>query len=288
MHEDLVGFVREEGREYVLYLEMAGVSWCDGTYRIARTCSPVSVFEYVMEGRGTVTVDGRSFQAVKGDVYILHRGSNHCYFSDGADPWVKIWINIDGPLVDALVRAYGLQGVNHVRGLDIRDLLEEICRLARAGHGSPDDVFAQTALVFHRLVSRIHAFVHREEGARSREAAAMKLWLDRHVYERTSMAEIAAQVYKSPSQAIRIYRREYGVTPVDYLLGRRIETAKLLLCNTNLPVKEIAFRLHFADEHYFSNYFKKRTGVAPQYYRRGLWQTAGDGQNSGKQQQPVR
>ena len=91
--------------------------------------------------------------------------------------------------------------------------------------------------------------------------------LARGLYERTDAAETAGQIYRSPSQAIRIFKREYGMTPIDYLLGQRVETAKLLLRNTNLQVKEIAYRLCFADEHYFSNYFRKRVGVTPGEYR---------------------
>jgi YesN/AraC family two-component response regulator len=45
--------------------------------------------------------------------------------------------------------------------------------------------------------------------------------------------------------------------------------AKSLLQNTSLSAKEIAFRLGFSDEHYFSNFFKKRTGMRPVEYKKG-------------------
>lgn len=268
MHEEFVSFIRDENKTYPFFIEMTGISYCDGSYRIERTNSPISVFEYVMQGRGTVTVDGNTFTAAKGDIYMLHKGSTHAYSADSADPWVKIWMNVDGPLVNSLVWDYGLNGISHVPGLDIHDLLYEIYMLAQNGHEDPDGLFLESALVFHRMVSRIHAFTRKEEPQRSPEAGLMKSWLDRHIYERTGIGETAAQIFRSPSQAIRIFRREFGMTPVDYLLGRRIETAKLLLQNTNMQIKEIAYKLNFADEHYFSNYFKKRVGLAPGEYRR--------------------
>lgn len=267
MREDIISFVREPGRPQPFFVEMTGISWCDSSYRIARTNSPISVVEYVIEGKGTVHVDGHSFTASAGDVYLLHRGSTHWYVSDGDDPWVKVWMNIGGPLVDSLIWDYGLNKLNHVQGLDIQAMLQQVYDLAQEAHDDPDCFFAEASVAFHRIVQRIHLFTQKDESQRQPEAVRMKLWLDRHLYERTDIAETAAQVFRSPSQAIRIFKREFGVTPIDYLLGQRVETAKLLLRNTNLQVKEIAYRLCFADEHYFSNYFKKRVGVAPGEYR---------------------
>ena len=60
----------------------------------------------------------------------------------------------------------------------------------------------------------------------------------------------------------------FGVTPYRYLLSRRLETARLLLRGTALPVREIAFRLCFSDEHYFSSLFRRKTGQTPSAYRR--------------------
>ena len=49
--------------------------------------------------------------------------------------------------------------------------------------------------------------------------------------------------------------------------GRRLETACLLLRSTALPVREIAFRLCFPDEHYFSSLFHRKLGLTPSAYR---------------------
>lgn len=268
MREDIVSFVRDEGKQYPFYLEMTGISYCDGTYRIARANSPITVVEYVISGRGAVMSDGRAFGAAAGDVYMLHRGSTHWYASDAADPWVKIWANVGGPVADSLMADYGLAGVNHVPQAEgVRPLFEKLLESARAWRGDAGGFFRQAAPALHGIVARIHAAHSRGGEAVQPEANALKRWLDGHVYEKASIRDFAAEIYRSPSQAIRIFKRAYGVTPYDYLLGRRMETAKLLLSSTGLPVKEIAFRLDFADEHYFSNFFKKRTGVSPREYR---------------------
>ncbi|MES2798039.1 MAG: helix-turn-helix domain-containing protein, partial [Bacteroidota bacterium] len=40
-----------------------------------------------------------------------------------------------------------------------------------------------------------------------------------------------------------------------------------LLSNTNLSISEIAYQLNFADQSYFSKYFRKLVGISPGEYR---------------------
>jgi two-component system response regulator YesN len=54
----------------------------------------------------------------------------------------------------------------------------------------------------------------------------------------------------------------------DYLTQLRIEESQKLLAETNLPVKEIAVRVGYLDEKYYSKLFKKATGIKPTEYRR--------------------
>ena len=71
----------------------------------------------------------------------------------------------------------------------------------------------------------------------------------------------------SASQLTRVFRNTYGQSPYDYVLARKIDTACRLLLNTGMSVKEVAYRLNFVDEHYFSNVFCKRMGMPPGRYR---------------------
>ena len=91
---------------------------------------------------------------------------------------------------------------------------------------------------------------------------------DRSLYEAVTVDDLAAAVGLSPSQLTRVFAARFGVTPYRYLLSRRLETARLLLRGTALPVREIAFRLCFSDEHYFSSLFRRKTGQTPSAYRR--------------------
>ena len=95
----------------------------------------------------------------------------------------------------------------------------------------------------------------------------MRNYIDANISRQITVDELASLIFKSRSQAIRIFKKEYGKTPYDYLLESRIKQSKILLKNTNLLIKEIAFKVGFADEHYFSDLFKRKCGTTAMQYR---------------------
>lgn len=66
----------------------------------------------------------------------------------------------------------------------------------------------------------------------------------------------------------RHFRQQTGTSPHQYAIGRRITAARELLLSTDLPVKEVARRLGYADVFYFGRQFKRQTGVSPALFRK--------------------
>ena len=103
---------------------------------------------------------------------------------------------------------------------------------------------------------------------RNPEAQELRNWLDTQIFAPTpSLDEMATKISRSRGQTIRIFKSEYGETPVQYLIGRKIEAARELLRGSPVAIKEIADKLHFSDEYYFASVFKRKTGIAPGRYR---------------------
>lgn len=65
----------------------------------------------------------------------------------------------------------------------------------------------------------------------------------------------------------RVFRAQYGIPPLKYLNAVCISRAKLLLRDTDLPIAVMARRLGFRDPLYFSQLFRKVSGLAPSQYR---------------------
>ena len=86
-----------------------------------------------------------------------------------------------------------------------------------------------------------------------------------------NLKEMMKEIPISIDHARRLFFKENGQTPIDFLLEKKIEYAKILLTSYGMDgsmyIKEIAFMAGFSDPYYFSKVFKKLTGVSPRQYR---------------------
>lgn len=94
------------------------------------------------------------------------------------------------------------------------------------------------------------------------------LYIHKHLNEAIELEKLAGISCLSKDHFIRLFKKELGTTPLQYINQKKIEKAQLLLITEELAVKEIAFQLAFDDYSYFNRLFKKTTGVTPQEYRR--------------------
>jgi AraC family transcriptional regulator len=85
--------------------------------------------------------------------------------------------------------------------------------------------------------------------------------------EDLSLASMAAAANLSPYHFARSFKRFMGLTPHQYVLRRRIERAKEMLLDTDLPVGVVARRVGFASPSHFSQQFKRAVGVPPSALR---------------------
>ena len=72
----------------------------------------------------------------------------------------------------------------------------------------------------------------------------------------------------SHAQLLRLFKKNYGETPMHYLIEKRMELAKELLEETALPVCSVAYSCGYSDELHFMKCFKRYTGMTALAYRK--------------------
>jgi len=92
-------------------------------------------------------------------------------------------------------------------------------------------------------------------------------YIEEHLAEDLSLSELAAVAYLSPYHFARLFKASTGFAPHQYVIGRRIERAKLLLSTTNWSLTAIAHAVGFAHESHLALHFKRLTGLLPSSYR---------------------
>lgn len=79
---------------------------------------------------------------------------------------------------------------------------------------------------------------------------------------------MAAHVGISPLYLARAFKAALGTSPHQYVLARRIERAKELLRNTEMPIIDVALSVGFSSQSHLSHWMIRQTGITPAVYRR--------------------
>lgn len=88
-------------------------------------------------------------------------------------------------------------------------------------------------------------------------------------YNRTySIDELANSASLSKHYFQNLFKKTYGVTPIEYLTNVRIKHAKFMLAHYQYTTAEIAYNTGFNNPYYFSRVFKTHTGLSPREYRK--------------------
>ncbi len=248
-------------------LEMTGISYCDGSYRIRRKKPYVCVIEYIVSGRGTVISNGISYTAEAGDVYILNKSYPHEYFSSSDDPWVKKFFNIKGDLCTELLQIYSLNDTVVFKNCDVKEYFDDMYTLScNEGGLDADTLLEELSIKLHRLILEISKRVNKARSVN--EMSTVKQFIDNNFSRIVSNDELSALTFRSNDYIIKGFKAAYGVTPYDYQINKKISLAKSLLVSTVLPINDIAARLGYSDQHYFSNLFTRKSGMSPLKYRK--------------------
>ena len=92
-------------------------------------------------------------------------------------------------------------------------------------------------------------------------------YINAHLEEDLSLSEIAAAADLSQFHFARAFRVSTGLTPQQYLMRQRIERAKHLLAENDLPLVEISLQTGFKNQSHFTTLFRKYTKFTPKLWR---------------------
>ena len=231
---------------------------------ISRSSYQFCTVEFVRDGAGFLEIDGKKFHVRKNGVYFLTPGSTHTYWPDRNEPWYKLFFVTGGEMTPQLLKAYKMESVYHIP--DCPELKKYFEAMDALQYNSVQSN-RQASVVFHQFLQEAAMLVYGVKSKLPEEIGKLKLALDNAVEDNFRLEKFAAGVGISEAHLIRQFRSHFQMTPYDYLMTRKMETAQRLLLYSTLSVKDIAAKLGFSDAYYFSNYFKRKNGMSPRLYR---------------------
>lgn len=116
-----------------------------------------------------------------------------------------------------------------------------------------------TEILYNMVFSTIHNYTTPHHG----KLEAARTQIHEQFRQNLSVAELAGAIEMSVAYFRRLFRAEYGCSPMQYIMNLRIENAKDLLLSGETNVTEAADLSGFEDIYYFSKIFKAKTGITP-------------------------
>lgn len=107
----------------------------------------------------------------------------------------------------------------------------------------------------------------KEQASDKSIAKSIQDYIDHHYSEDISRNILTDIFYLDPDYASKVFKKELGISFKNYLIQKRIDTAKDLLVNTDLPINTIADNVGYGNYSYFTRIFKKIIGATPIEYR---------------------
>jgi len=170
-----------------------------------------------------------------------------------SDESLAAQLNIDDPHIAAIL---GNMVAEATAGCPSGSLYGESLSLALAAY-----VAARYSVKVRRPETAEHGF------SRTQLRTVIE-YVQAHLRDDLSLVELATAINLSPRHFSRLFRKTFGTTPYQYVMGERINQVKTLLSTKRLSIVEIVDTLGFADQSHLTNVFRKATGLTPRRYQR--------------------
>ena len=229
---------------------------------------------WVRSGEGALEVPGNS--------YALSRGPR-CWLVDMKKPRtcsplpgvriVNTGFRFGGPELEAWREELGGNNEFPMDPPDAQFIHSQTRELARLARRKPAAFEWTIHVIITEILGRLlksRSLLHRREPEVPKPLARAIDRVMSDPYRDWKVTEVARAAGTSRAGLQSMFRECRHESIHEFLLRMRMDQARQLLCDERLAIKEVAARLNFSNEFYFSRFFRKRAGMSPRDYRRSI------------------
>lgn len=224
-----------------------------------------------LKGMAEFDVNGRGSYIGPGQGCVVTSGSDHA-FGGVVEQSDILVLNLPLPRNDDPLM---LQRINELSRSDLYFQLDAqiqrlIQMLVHEMQASPEDLLLSRACndtviaLMQRHISGLEA--PRYESRFDLEA--LDRYIEQNLNCRITVAQLAGSLFLGESQFHCLFKEKMGVTPHQYVLGKRIDRAKALIQQGNLTLGQIAELIGFSNQSVFTHTFTRLQGISPSHYKK--------------------
>ncbi|MBQ8143271.1 MAG: helix-turn-helix domain-containing protein [Butyricicoccus sp.] len=253
-------------RRLFFYINCCGHYHCERGYKVRRNHMDSLLLIFIEQGSFFVEYQNRAYTAQAGDILLMD-GTVPQYY--GTHDYAEFyWMHIAGSnafeLYDHLTRLHG--GILHrltyqaETAVLIRYLVSQFKNnqvISASGH----------SCMLYRILCSLAAQIQQPHAGKTGPVQQTIDFIEEHLGEDLNLKRLAAEVHISPPHLIRLFRKETGRSPHEYIVLARMDRAKYLLKTSDLPVKTIASAVGYQTESSFTGTFTEKIGISPRRFR---------------------
>jgi AraC-like DNA-binding protein len=225
---------------------------------------------YISEGKGIFGVEGKTYTVTPGSMLLILPGMKHFYKPLSETGWHEYWVGFSGAYFNHFLEEEILSRKHVFFTPGLRDSILATFQQIFEEVSSQRPLYQLKACsgVFS-LIADILADERRNEQPNYFEEIVQKAkyLMESNVDGAINMPNIAGIIGISASRLNEIFKTYTAMTPYQYYIDIKIHKAQNILEQEKSPIKEIAFKLGFEDQYYFSRLFKRKTGKTPSTWR---------------------
>ena len=255
-------------------LESITKSKYDSDWHSTLHTHPFTELFYVVDGKGEFNIQGQRFPVKANDFVIINPQVEHTELSSPDEPLEYIVLGIRGLSFSNLTPVS--EGGHPFSFFNLRDEQKDILRYLNAMVQEATSQQMSYELVCHNLLEILlikilrHQHFDLEVGKQSKatkDISFIKHYLETYYHESIQLEALASMTHLSRFYISHSFKKEIGMSPMEYLIDIRIKESKILLRTTNYSISQVADIVGFTTPTYFSKQFRKSTGISPTDYR---------------------
>lgn len=227
------------------------------------------ILHYIIDGCGTYTVNGKTYELNESDGFIVPPDTTVIYRAGKKNPWTVYWVGFYGKKAEHFLSRINVKLSEPIFHFAEKSLLIDCMEKLYAEIQSKNISFSLLLGYFYQLLGYI------EKGNIKSEDTYEPIYhyknalrfIGHNLRLPLTVQDVADELGLSPSQTYRIVKNECGLSPHKLIDKMKMEKACEMLRNTTLSIHEISCLVGYEYVSHFFLVFKKVVGTTPGEYR---------------------
>ena len=258
-------FAEKQYHSMPVYCSQLSESVLDGYRWVKHVNFPYLVFELHLEGKMQYLSDNKLDITEPGSLYVITPGSSVSFSSFPGTPAHRIVMLIKGNNLNSITSTLRLNQDCCVKVEKYEELAEKLRQFTKLSPNDAEAVYTNSIMTY-KLILEISRMIPRTIAPEREVLKAIEEKFSINI----SINRLCSQYGISPASLWRFFKKEFGISPMEYLVDLRLKKGLDILRNTDLSIRAIARNCGIPDASRFCALFKKKYGSTPEVFRNYL------------------